>query len=87
MYIRPVHTMKVMRIGSKLIRIVCIHTEYALTTIRIECAFGQSTSIGGLKVNCIITEINVGVIYLRMIDCTMKRTIRKETSVTLNCLA
>ena len=37
---RHVHTMKVMHIESELIRIVCIHTE---------CAFGQSTSIGGLK--------------------------------------
>ena len=36
-------------IGSKLIRIVCVHTECALYAIRIECAFGQSTSIGGLK--------------------------------------
>ena len=43
--------MKVMRIGSKLIRIVCVHTECALTAIRIECIFGQSTSIGGLKLD------------------------------------
>ena len=48
-HIRRAHTMKVMRIGGELIRIVCIHTECALTAIRIECAFGQSTSIGGLK--------------------------------------
>ena len=48
-YLRRVHTMKVMRIGSELIRIVCVHTECALTAIRIECAFSQSTSIGGLK--------------------------------------
>ena len=41
--------MKVMRIGGELIRIVCVHTECALTAIRIECAFDQSTSIGGLK--------------------------------------
>ena len=47
--IRRVHTMKVMRIGAELIRIVCVHTECALTAIRIECAFSQSTSIGGLK--------------------------------------
>ena len=38
-----------MCIESELIRIVCVHTECALTTIRVECAFGQSTSIGGLK--------------------------------------
>ena len=41
--------MKAMRIGSELIRIACIHTECALTAIRIKCAFSQSTSIGGLK--------------------------------------
>ena len=41
--------MKVMHIGGELIRIVCVHTECALTAVRIECAFGQSTSIGGLK--------------------------------------
>ena len=46
---RRVHTMKVMHNGSKLIRIVCVHTECALTAIRIKCAFSQSTSIGGLK--------------------------------------
>ena len=32
----------------------CIHAE---------CAFGQSTSIGGLKANYMITEINLGVLY------------------------
>ena len=47
--LRHIHTMKVMRIGSELIRIVCIHTECVLTAIRIECAFSKSTSIGGLK--------------------------------------
>ena len=79
--------MKVMRIGSELIRIVCVHTECALTAItaiRIECAFGQSTSIGGLKANCIITGINAGVIYSHVIYCVRKRVIRKEiTSVML----
>ena len=76
--------MKVMCIGSELIRIVCVHTECALTAIRIECAFSQSTLIGGLKANCIITEINVGVIYSRVINCVRKRAIRKEiTSITL----
>ena len=38
-----------MHTGTKLICIVCVHTECALTAIRIECAFSQSTSIGGLK--------------------------------------
>ena len=47
--LRRVHTMKVMRIGSELIRIVCVHTDCALTAIRIGCVFSQSTSIGGLK--------------------------------------
>ena len=76
--------MKVMCIGGELIRIVCVHTECALTAIRIECAFGQSTSIGGLKANCIITAINAGVIYSRVINCIRKRAIRKEvTSVML----
>ena len=41
--------MKVMRIGRELIRIVCVHTEWALTEIYIECAFGHSTYIGGMK--------------------------------------
>ena len=76
--------MKVMRIGGELIHIVCVHTECTLTAIRIECAFGQSTSIGGLKPNCIITAINAGVIYSRVIDCIRKQAIRKEvTSVML----
>ena len=44
-----VHTIKVMRIESELIRIACVHTECALTAIRIQFAFPQSTSIGGLK--------------------------------------
>ena len=44
--LRRVHSMKVMRIGGELIRIVCVHNECALTAIR---AFCQSTSIGGLK--------------------------------------
>ena len=38
--------MKIICIGSKLICIVCIHTECALSTIHIERAF---TFIGGLK--------------------------------------
>ena len=76
--------MKVMCIERELICIICVHTECALTAIRIECAFGQSSSIGGLKANCIITGIKVGVIYLRVIDCVRKRAIRKEiTSVML----
>ena len=73
-----------MCIGSKLIRIVCVHTKCTLTTICIECTFNRSTSIGGLKVNCIIIGIDVGVIYLCVINCIRKRAIRKEiTSVTL----
>ena len=72
--------MKATRIGNELIRIVCIHTECTLTTIHIECAFGQSTSIGGLKANCIITEINKGVIYLCVIDCAMKQEYKKTNN-------
>ena len=49
LHLSLVHTMKVMRIGSELICVVCVHTECALTAIRIECTFSQSTSIGGLK--------------------------------------
>ena len=75
--------MKVMRIGGELIHIVCVHTECALTAVRIECAFGQSTSIGSLKANCIITRINAGVIYSRVIDCVRKRAIRKEITLLL----
>ena len=81
--------MKVIRIGGKLIRIVCFHTECALTAIHIKYAFSQSISIGGLKANCIITATNAGVIYSRVIDYIKKRAIRKEvTSVMLlNSLA
>ena len=80
MDLRRVHTMKVMRIGSELIRIVCVHTECALTAICTECAFGQSTFISGLKANRTITGINVGVIYSRMIGCVGKHAIWKETT-------
>ena len=41
--------MKIVRMQSELIRITCVHIECALTAIRIECAFSQSTSIGCLK--------------------------------------
>ena len=41
--------MKIMCIGSELICIIYVHTECSLTAIRIECAFSQFTSIGGLK--------------------------------------
>ena len=76
--------MKVMRIASELIQIICVHTEGALTAIRIECTFSQSTSIGGLKANYIITGINAGVIYSLGINCIRKRAMREEiTSVTL----
>ena len=47
--IQAVHTTKIMQIKFESIRIVRIHTEAALTAMRIQCAFGQSTSIGGLK--------------------------------------
>ena len=47
--LRPVHTTKIMRIKSELIRIVTVHTECTLTAIWFEFTFSQSTSIGGLK--------------------------------------
>ena len=50
--LRAVHTTKIMRIKCESIRIARIHTEAALTAMRIQCAFGQSTSIGGLKPVC-----------------------------------
>ena len=38
----------------------------------------------GLKVNCIIMEINAGIIFSHVIDCIMKPAIRGEiTSVML----
>ena len=49
---RAVHTMKIMRIKFESIRISSIHTESALTAMRIQFAFSQSTSIGGLKPVC-----------------------------------
>ena len=49
---RAVHTMKIMRIKFESIRIMSIHTEAALTAMRIQFAFSQSTSIGGLKPVC-----------------------------------
>ena len=68
--------MKVMHIGRELICIVCAYTECALTAIRIECVFSQSTFHrrleAGLKANCIIMGINVGVIYSHVIDYIRK---------------
>ena len=63
-----------MCIGSKLICIVCVHPE---------CTFGQSTSTGGLKANCIITGINAGVIYSHVINCIRKREIREEITIIM----
>ena len=74
--LRRVHTMKVMHIGSELIRIVCIHTE---------CTFGQSTSIGGLKANCIITGINACYIFTR--DRLYKEMSNKERNNKRNAIA
>ena len=61
--VRHMHTMKVM---SELIRIVCIHNE---------CAFGKSTSIGGLKANCIITRMRV--LYNQLYKETSNKEIKK----------
>ena len=67
--------MKVMHIKSELIRIACVHTECAVTSIRIQCAFTQSTSIhfhSGLKPYCIIIlltrDVLAGIIYICAID-------------------
>ena len=75
--------MKIMCIGSELICIACIHTEYTLTAIRFECAFSQSTSIGGLvpvwrwiASSCEIMQI----LHSCVIDCMKKQAIREETS-------
>ena len=69
--LRPVHTTKIMRIKCKLIRIVTVHTKCALTAIRFEIAFNQSTSIGGLKadwagftLDCIIFMLLHLLLYL-----------------------
>ena len=51
-HIRAVHTMKIMRIKFESIRIGSIHNEAALTAMRIQFTFSQSTSIGGLKLVC-----------------------------------
>lgn len=64
--------MKIMHNGSKLICIVCIHIECALTAICIKCAFSQSTCIGSLKANCIIMWNNAGVIYVFPCDWSYK---------------
>ena len=45
--LRHVHIIKIMHIGSELIRIFCVHTECSLTTVCTECSFSQSIAIGG----------------------------------------
>ena len=79
--------MKVMHIESELIHIVCAHTECALSINRIKCTFSQSISIGGLQANCIITKINVSVIYSHLIDCSYKETSNKERNNKCNVIA
>ena len=44
--------MKIMRIKLESICIASINTEAALIVMQIQFAFGQSTSIGGLKPVC-----------------------------------
>ena len=61
--------MKIMRIESELIRIACVHTECALTAIRIECTFSQSTSIGGLKPVSYQIDAIASSPYRHVIDC------------------
>ena len=54
---RRVHTMKVMRIGSELIRIACVHTECALTAIRFESIHFHRWFETGLKRYCITIRL------------------------------
>ena len=76
--------MRIMHIGRELICITYVHTECIFTTICFECTFSQSTSIGGLKVNYIMTWNDVSVIFLSVISCVKKRMIREKlTSITL----
>ena len=56
-------------IKSELIRIACVHTECALTAIRIEFAFSQSTSIGGLKPISYRIDVIASSTYRRVIYC------------------
>ena len=56
-HIRRVHTMKVMRIGSELIRIVCVHTECALTAIRFESIHFHRWFETGSKWYCITIRL------------------------------
>ena len=60
---RHLHTFKVMRIGSKLILIVCVHTECALTAMHIQSIHFHMWFEVGLKVNYIMTCNSVGVIF------------------------
>ena len=73
--------MKIMRIESELIRIVCVHTECTLTAIRIECAFSQSTSIGGLKPVSYQIDAIASSPYRRVIchyNCAISKSSRIE---------
>ena len=77
-----------MRIESKLICIICVHTECTLTVIHIECAFSQSTFIGDLKpVNCIMIWNNADDIFLYMIAFVKKPTIKQEITSVTCCFA
>ena len=83
--IRLVRTMKIMHIESELIRITCIHTECALTTICIECAFSQSTSIGGLKpasIELVRLHHRAVIYYARHYNCVISKSSRiKQKSI------
>ena len=71
--------MKIMRIESKLICITCVHTECALTAILIECAFSQTTSIGGLKpVSTELQRLHYRpvIYYVHQFNCAISKSSR-----------
>ena len=75
-----------MRIESELICITCVHTECALTAIRIECAFSQFTSIGGLKP--VLTELvrlhhHPVIYYARQYNCAISKSNRIKQKTIL----
>ena len=53
----------------------------------IECAFGQFTSVGGLKANCSITGIKAGVIHIFVSDRLYKEMSNKGRNNNCNVLA
>ena len=80
--------MKIVCIGSELISIVCVHTEFALNIMRFEYTFNLYTSMGGLKLVRRWTASSheiIMVLYMHTYDQLHEETSdRKETtSVTV----